>query len=264
MLQDILQAREILFMLIRREFRARYAGSNFGALWNLIHPIVLVVIYVAIFSKVMGGKMGVNGDGNRLDYLIHLTSGMIPWLLFSEIVNRSCSVLVENSNLLKKMALPEEVLFISVFSTSFLVYSISMIALIGFLIMLGQPPSWQVLLVFPIMIALGLSALGLGMVLAVLNLLIRDVGQIVAITLQLAFWSLPIVYPPSILSAKLQMIVALNPIRGFFSLIQLIFGSPQANFNPDTYWMMVLLPFAAMVMGMAFLRAQRSEILDAL
>ena len=262
MLQDILQAREILFMLIRREFRARYAGSNFGALWNLIHPIVLVMIYVAVFSKVMGSKMG--EGGTKLDYLIHLTSGMIPWLLFSEIVNRSTSVLVENSNLLKKMALAEEILFLSVFSTSFLVYSVSMIALIVFLILLGQPPSPLVLFAFPIMIALGLTALGIGMVLSVMNLLIRDVGQIVAIALQLAFWSLPIVYVPSILSGNLQTIVALNPIRGFFSLIQLIFGSPQAQFNPDTYWMMVLLPFAAMVMGMAFLRAQRSEILDAL
>lgn len=262
MLQDILGAREILFMLIRREFRARYAGSNFGALWNLIHPIVLVVIYVAIFSQVMGSKMG--EGGTRLDYMVHLTSGMIPWLLFSEIVNRSCSVLVENSNLLRKMALPEEVLFLSVFATSFLVYSISMVALIVFLVLLGQPPSPMVLMVFPIMIALGLSALGLGMVLSVLNLLVRDVGQIVAISLQLAFWSLPIVYPPSILSEKLQTLVALNPIRGFFSLIQYIFGSPQALFNPDTYWIMVLLPFAAMVMGMAFLRSHRSEILDAL
>ena len=262
MLQDILKAREILWLLVKRELRARYAGSNFGAFWNLIHPIVLVLIYVAIFSKVMAAKIGV--DGSRFDYMIHLTAGIIPWLMFAEIITRCSSVLLENANLLKKMALPEEVLFLSIFLTSFFVYGISMSALIILLLLVGAPITPVVVFSFPILSALGLSALGAGMILSVMNLLVRDVGQIVQIALQLGFWSLPIVYFPSILGEKMQAIIALNPLRGFLALNQYLFGSPDAQFNPDTYWMLVLLPFAAMVMGMRFLRAHRAEILDEL
>ena len=262
MLQDILQARPLLWMLVRRELQARYAGSNIGAIWNLLHPIVLVAIYIAVFSRMMGQKVGV--EPGRPDYLVHLTSGIIPWLMFSEILTRSCSVLIENANLLKKMAIPEEVLFLGVFITSFLVYGIAMVALIALLLVMGVPLSPMVLFAFPVMLALGLAAMGAGMLLSVMNLLVRDVGQLVQIALQLGFWSLPIVYFPSILGARMQELIALNPFRGFFALIQLLFGSPEAAFLEDSYWMMVLLPFAAMVMGISFLRRQRPEILDAL
>jgi homopolymeric O-antigen transport system permease protein len=263
MLQDILQARPLLWMLVKRELRSRYAGSNFGALWNLIHPVVLIAIYVMVFSAIMNAKMG-SGVG-RLSYAIHLCSAIIPWFLFSEIIGRCSTVLIENSDLLKKMAVPEEVMFLSVFITSLVVHGVSMLALIGFLLVMGAPLSWVVIFAFPVMVVLGISALGMGMILSVMTLLVRDVGQFVQIFLQLLFWSMPIVYLPSIIPpGKIQFVMGLNPLRGFFTLTQLLFGAHEADFNHDMYWVMVILPFAVLVMGMAFLRANRSEILDAL
>lgn len=263
MLQDILHARQLLWLLVKQEFRSRYAGSNFGALWNVIHPIVLISIYVMIFSHLMGSRMGSNGG--RFVYTIHLCSGIVPWFLFSEIISRCSSVLVENRSLLKKMAMPEEVLFLSVFITSFIVYGVSMGALIALLAILGANVGIPVLFSFAVMFALGVTALGAGMILSVMTLLIRDVGQVVQIALQLLFWSLPIVYIPSIIaSERINRLLALNPLRGFFTLIQWLFGSPEAAFQPDAYWMIVLLPFSMVIMGISFLRRNRSEILDAL
>lgn len=263
MLQDILQARGLIWMLVKRELRSRYAGSNFGALWNIIHPVVFIGIYVVVFSSVMGSRM--SGGGGQHAYLVHLTSGIIPWYLFNEIVSRCSAVLVENGSLLKKMAIPEEVLFLSVFITSLLVYSGAMVALIVFLLLLGIDLTWVVVLSFPVMIALGVTALGAGMVLSVMTLLVRDVGQFVQIALQLLFWSLPLVWvPSSITSEKIQFLMGLNPLRGFFTLNQLLFGSSEAAFNPDAYWIILLLPFALFVAGISFLRSHRSEILDAI
>ncbi|MCC6547627.1 ABC transporter permease [Candidatus Sumerlaeota bacterium] len=263
MLQEILRARPLLWLLVKQEFRSRYAGSNFGALWNIIHPIVLIGIYVLIFSHLMGSRMG--DQGGRMAYVVHMCSAIVPWFLFSEIISRCSTVLLENSALLKKMALPEEVLYLSVFITSFTVHGISMSALIALLALAGAPIHWFVLFAYPVMFALGITALGLGMVLSVMTLLVRDVGQVVQIVLQLLFWSLPIVYIPSIIaSRKVGNLLLLNPIRGFFTLIQWLFGSPEASFQPDAYWMIVLLPFAMMLIGLNFLRKNRSEILDAL
>jgi lipopolysaccharide transport system permease protein len=263
LLQEILRARPLLWLLVKQEFRSRYAGSNFGALWNIIHPIVLISIYVLIFSRLMGSRMG-SGGGN-MAYVVHLCSGIVPWFLFSEIISRCSSVLLENSALLKKMALPEEVLFLSVFITSFTVHGISMAALIGLLALAGAPIHWFVIFAFPVMFALGITALGIGMMLSVMTLLVRDVGQVVQIALQLLFWSLPIVYIPSILgSRRIGELMALNPVRGFFTLIQWLFGSPEASFQPDAYWLIVFFPFAMVIIGINFLRQNRSEILDAL
>lgn len=262
MLQRILQAESILMLLVKRELRARYAGSNLGALWNLVHPVVLIAIYVLIFSQLMADRMGTGAS--RFAYTIHLCAGMIPWFLFSEVVSRSSSVLIENGGLLKKMALPEEVLFLSVFITSMIVHGTSMLALMAILTAMGAPVSPFALFAFPVMVALGLAAVGIGMVLSVMTLLVRDVGQLITIALQIGFWSLPIVYVPSILPARIQEWIGLHPFRGFFALIQLLLGSPEARFNPDTYWMIVLLPFAAVLIGLSFLRSNRAEILDAL
>jgi lipopolysaccharide transport system permease protein len=247
-------------MLVKREFSARYAGSTLGAFWNLVHPIVLIAIYVLVFSKIMASRMGT--DASRLTYAVHLTSGIVPWFFFSEIISRSTTVLVENAGLLKKMAMPEEVLFLGIFITSAVVHGISMAALIILLAAAGVPLGPGVLLSFPAMLLLGVAGLGIGMLLAVMTLLVRDVGQFVQIALQLLFWSLPIVYFPDILPGTVREAIALNPFKGFFSLIQSLFGSPVAGFNPDAYWMMILLPFAAILIGTTFLRNHRSEILD--
>jgi len=265
MLQDLLKARGLLLLLVKRELRSRYAASNFGAFWNLVHPIVMVVIYFAIFGELMASRGGGGGsETDRYDYLIHLTAGMVPWLMFSEIISRCCTVLLENANILKKMALPEEVLFLSVFVTSFSVYSISLVALVAILWMAGAPVTFAMVFAFPVMVALGLSALGLGMILSVMNLMVRDVAQFVDIGLKLGFWSLPIVYLPTVLPRHVAEIIALNPIYGFHARIQSLFGSPWVEYNPDSYWLMVLLPFAMLLFGVNFLRSQRSEILDAL
>ncbi len=263
MLQDVLHARPLLWMLVKRELRTRYAGSNFGALWNLIHPVVQIGIYLVIFTSIMGPRIG-SGSGG-VNYAIHLCAGIVPWFLFSEIISRCSNVLVENANLLKKMPLAEEVLYLSVFFTSFIVHSGSMLALIAVLLLLGADIGPLVLFAFPVMMLLGLVGLGVGMVLSVMTLLVRDIGQFVQIGLLLLFWSVPIVYVPAIItSAKIDFLMRLNPIRGYFTLTQLLFNPLETSFQSDAYWSMLLLPFVAVAAGLAFVRSNRSEILDAL
>jgi lipopolysaccharide transport system permease protein len=175
-------------------------------------------------------------------------------------------VLIENSNLLKKMAVPEEVLFLSVFITSMIVHGISLGTLVVLLLLAGADLGLTVVFAVPVMVALGIAALGAGMILSVMTLLVRDIGQVVQIALQLLFWSLPIVYVPSIIPAggRIEFVMGLNPLRGFFLLMQLLFGSPYISFNPDAYWIIILLPFALMLLGINVVRSSRSEILDAL
>lgn len=265
MLQDVIQARPLLWMLVKRELKTRYAGSNLGAFWNVINPVIVIAIYVVVFSRLMGGRVGAGGDESaRFSYAIHLCAGIIPWFLFSEIISRCANVLTENANLLKKMPLAEEVLYLSVFFTSLIVHGFSMVALIVLLWLMGASLSPMVLFAFPIMVVLGLAALGIGMVLSVMTLLVRDVGQFVNNGLLLMFWSLPIVYPSTILGDRIDAIMRLNPFRGYFTLTQLLFDPSGTGFHSDAYYTMALLPFFALAVGIVFVRTNKSEILDAL
>ncbi len=267
MLQSVLRARALLWLLVKREFRARYAGSTLGVLWNVVHPIVLVGMYMLVFSHLMGERLGAAG---RPGYVIHLCAGIVPWFFFSEVVTRCTTALVDNAGALKKLVLPEEILYAGVLLNSLLTHFASLAVLALFLTIAGvhgESPLFflaSFLLAAPVMVALGVLGVGIGMFLSVLHLLLRDIGQMLAIGLQIAFWSLPIVYLPSILPPRLRELVEYNPLLPYVSLIQGYFGSPDAVFNNDGYYVVLIYPFLGMLVGISFLRKNRMEILDRL
>ncbi|MDX2174921.1 MAG: ABC transporter permease [Candidatus Sumerlaeia bacterium] len=262
-----LRSRGILRLLVVRELRGRYAGSGAGMFWNIIHPIILVGMYILVFSRIMGAKLGDGGGGL---YVVHLVSGILPWIFFSEIVTRSTGTLVENASYLKKTVIPEEVLFLGVALTSFLTHFTGLVFLTAVLAVLRYPevPPTEFLLALalslPVLLALGALAVGVGMILSVLHLLLRDIGQIVQIALNLLFWAVPIVYLPSIVPERLQHLLQFNPVLPYFSVIQKLYGSPDVLFNPDAFYPMLVYPFLFFLGGLHFIRKNRSEILDRL
>ena len=261
---EILRSRSILWLLVRRELRARYAGSALGSIWNILHPLFLIGIYVLVFSSVMQKAAGAARGG----YVVHLCAGLIPWMAFSEIVQRSTGILAENSNFLKKLAMPHEILHFSALLHSLFIHTISLLGLMLFLRIFGVPLGREVWLAFPLLWAIGLTAVGLGMILSVLHLLLRDIGQLTAILLQVWFWLTPIVYVPAILPGGadgwVYRMLQHNPILGYISGCQAVFGSAQAMFHDDSIPLMLLLPFASIVAGREFLKRRRNELLDLL
>ncbi|MGF1571989.1 MAG: ABC transporter permease [Sumerlaeia bacterium] len=261
-LQEFLRAKSILWLLVRREFRSRYAGSNLGVFWNIIHPIVLVGIYVLIFSTIMAGQ---TGGGSTLDYAVHLTSGIIPWLVFSEILSRCTTSLVDNASFLQKIALPVEVLHLSVFLNTLIIHTFSFVALAGFLLVVGYDLPIRFLWVFPLTLLLALVALGLGLLLSVLHLVLRDVGQLVGIGLQFMFWLTPIIYPFSLMPEFVQTILRYNPLLPYISLSQYCFGAQNAATEfLISAQLIFILPFLTISAGILFLRKHRTDLLDLL
>ncbi len=266
-METLIRSRSFLWLLVRRELRVRYAGSVLGSLWNVIHPLFLIGIYVLVFSSVMR-KVG--GGMSRGAYVTHLCAGLLPWLVFSETLARCTGILAENANFIRKLPFPLEVLHFSVLVNSLIVQSISAVALIVLLMAFGYPLGPSVLNIFPLMVGAGLAAMGLGMFFSVLNLFLRDVGQLISLALQVLFWLLPIVYVPAALPGFVSalepgwvwQILAHNPILGFVTAAQTSFGSPQALFSVEMIYLMVFFPAVSLWAGHAFLYSRRAELLD--
>ncbi len=89
---------------VKREFQSRYRGSLFGALWTVLNPLSMIVVYTVIFSQVMRARLPGVDDG--LAYSVYLCAGLLTWGLFAEITSRSQSMFIENANLLKKISFP--------------------------------------------------------------------------------------------------------------------------------------------------------------
>ncbi|MGB3751485.1 MAG: ABC transporter permease [Arcobacteraceae bacterium] len=194
------------------EFRSRFVRSKFGGLWMILHPLALVLIYAFILSQIMSAKLP--GVASQYAYPIYILSGMVGWTLFSEIFSRSLTIFIDNGNLLKKISFPKLTLpLITIGSAliNFLLLFLMMFIVFGFL---GHLPYhalyWIPLLVF---VTVSLAA-GLGLFLGIINVFMRDVGQVMAIVLQFWFWLTPIVYMTSIIPEKYHTLLMLNPMSG--------------------------------------------------
>jgi lipopolysaccharide transport system permease protein len=197
---------------IKTEFRSRFARSKLGGLWMVLHPLAQVLVYALILSQIMKAKLP--GVESQYAYPIYILSGMVGWTLFSEIVNRLLNVFIENANLLKKMVFPKLALPLITIGSSFINFAILFVMMYVVFGFLGHLPYhaiyWMPLLVV-ITIALGV---GIGLFFGVLNVFIRDVGQVMNIVLQFWFWLTPIVYMSSIIPQKYHTLLMLNPMTG--------------------------------------------------
>src|SRR5215475_6035191 len=104
MLGGLWRYRSFILGMARREFQARYLGSVLGSLWAILNPLTMVFIYTVIFGHVMRNR--VPGVDDALGYGIFLCAGLFTWAMFTEVVQRSVAVFVEQGNLLKKMSFP--------------------------------------------------------------------------------------------------------------------------------------------------------------
>ncbi|MEE7497851.1 ABC transporter permease [Vibrio cholerae] len=259
MLRVLFNYRGFILGNVKREFQIKYQNSLFGAAWNVINPLAMIIVYTVIFSQIMRAKLP--GVDNSFAYSIYLCSGILTWGLFSEIVGRAQNVFLENANLLKKINFPRICLPVTVLCNALLNFAIIFGLFLAFLIATGLFPGMAFLALFPVLLVLILFAIGLGITLGVLNVFFRDVGQLFGIILQFWFWFTPIVYPLSILPPQLQSLLVLNPMAGVIHSFQtiLVYGEwPQWNSLLPAF----VIGLVLVVFGMRLFRDYAGEIVD--
>jgi lipopolysaccharide transport system permease protein len=206
---------------VQREFQARYRNSLFGALWPVLNPLSMIIVYTVVFSHIMRARLPGVDDG--MAYSVYLCAGLLAWGLFTEITLRSQNMFLENANLLKKISFPRICLPVIVLINAGINFAIIMGLFLGFLLITGRWPGMAMLALLPLMALQMMFCAGLGMVLGVLNVFFRDVGQLFGICLQFWFWLTPIVYPMSILPDWVQRLLQLNPLTNLIASYQNLF-----------------------------------------
>lgn len=246
---------------VKREFQTRYRNSLLGATWTILNPLSMIVVYTVIFSQLMRARLP--GVDNSLAYGIYLCAGILAWGFFAEVIGRSQSVFLEHANLIKKLAFPRICLPLIVVLNAGVNFAIILALFFGFLLVTNNFPGWALLGIVPVLLVQTAFSIGLGIILGVLNVFFRDVGQFVGIFLQFWFWFTPIVYPLSILPEGIQPLIDLNPMAPLIAAYQGIFVYGQW---PDwnTLWPTALLAAALCLLGMRLFRKRSGEMVDEL
>ncbi len=187
-LRNLVERRSLLFQLVRRDFEQRFVGSAVGWIWGLIHPLVLLLSWVFVFQICLGMK----APAGEQKYPLYIFAGMLPWLLFSETVQRSAPSLLDQANLITKTVFPAEIVPVSVFLSTLVSHLLAvalMVTAAG--VWINQISIFLVLL--PLyMLTTGLFAVGVGWIVASLHVFLRDTAQILSVILTFWFWATPI------------------------------------------------------------------------
>jgi len=246
---------------VKREFQSKYRNSLLGATWTVLNPLAMIIVYTLIFSQLMRAKLpGVDGS---FAYSIYLCAGVLTWGLFAEIVGRGQNVFLEHANLLKKLSFPRLCLPVTVVATALLNFAIIFGLFTAFLIMSGNFPGLPYIALIPVVAIQVAFAIGLGIVLGVLNVFFRDVGQFFGVVLQFWFWLTPIVYPITILPENVRHLMAYNPMAGLMAAYQtiLVLGEwPEWS----SLWPVTLLALLLCFWGMRLFRKHSGELVDEL
>jgi lipopolysaccharide transport system permease protein len=261
MLRDVWSFRDFMWGAVKREFQTRWTGTQLGPFWVVAQPLATILIFTLIFSRIIHPTLP--GHSSRFAYSIYLCSGVLTWNLFAEMLGRSVGIFVENANLLKKIRFPKLCLPIIVLTSSILNFAVILSLFLLFLVLVSAFPGSVVLAALPVLLIQAGFAIGLGILLATVNVFYRDVQQIVQIVLQFWFWLTPIVYAANQLPGTARDLMSWNPMWRLIQAYQDIFlGNRLPEWSALGYPALLALFFLGLGM-FAFHRLQ-GEIVDEL
>lgn len=251
-LRRVWEAREILFFLAWRDFKARYKQTMFGAAWAVVQPVAMMLVFAFLFGRMARTK----SDG--IPYPVFAYSGLVLWQLFASAFVECCNSVVANERLLTKVAFPRQVIPLSSVATSIADAAVASLVLILLLAWyrIGPRPFW---LLWPALIVLTtVAALSVGTWLAALNVRFRDVRYAIPFLIQPLLFLTPVAYPSSLVPDRWRLLYALNPMAGIIEMARWsLFGTatrPGAMLAISAAAMLTLLVGGIRYFG----RAERS------
>ena len=231
-LTDIWRYRELLVGLVRKELKVKYKNSVLGFMWSMLNPALYLVVYYVVFQLVL--KAGVP------NFAIFLLSGLLVWNLFATGLPGATGSIVGNAAIVKKVSFPREILAMAAVGAALVHFFLQATVMVLTLAVFRYPPSPSYLLLVPVaLFALLLFTSALGILLAAVNVYLRDTQHLLELALLAWFWATPIVYPYRLAADKLEnldWVYRLNPMTPIVLTFQ------RAIYNETTPNGMAVLP----------------------
>jgi len=199
--------RALFANFLRRELTTRYLGSATGLLWALVHPLVLLAVYHFVFTSIFraasfGGK----------SFLLFVAVALWPWLAAQEGLQRATVSLANYAGLIRKVAFPHELAVYASIAATLTLQFAGYLAVLVVLAAFGEPVRFEGLLIaVPLWLILAIALTGIALLLAALQVFIRDVEHVLMPVLMILMYLTPILYPLTLVPADVRPWVAANP-----------------------------------------------------
>jgi ABC-type polysaccharide/polyol phosphate export permease len=247
--------RRVLWLLIVRDLKVRYAGSVLGYLWTVLDPLLMTAVYWFVFTQVFHR----NARGEQ-PYIVFLILGLLAWQWFSSTVSDTTRALVSDSQLVRSTNIPREIWVLKTVGAKGLEYCLSLPVVVLFMVLYSTPPSRYVAL-YPLGIVIEAVLLtGIGLLLSCLTVLVRDLQRIVRIALRVGFYTSPVVYGLLSLTPHQRLVFTFNPLTGIIECFRaLAFPSQFAGWGYVAA--AAALSLALLVAGLAVFHRSQAAVL---
>jgi lipopolysaccharide transport system permease protein len=190
-------------------FKMRYYGSILGYVWSLLKPLALFGVLFFVYSFVF--------RQTAPHYKLFLLLGIMLWDFFTQATTAGMGGFIGNYQMIRKMYLPRIILVLSTISASFigLFFNLAVFAIFAFFD--GVALHARMLWFFPLLVAFYLLVAGIGLILSIIVVKVRDILSVWEVALQLGFWLTPIIYPMSMVPENLRFYMFLNPVAGIMT-----------------------------------------------
>lgn len=224
--------RELTVNLILRDLRSRYKRSTLGWGWSLLNPLATIAIYWIVFGQLLKVVPPTGDPSGLQSFVMFMVCGLLPFRFLSDGLSMGTDSLLSNANLIKKVYFPRELLVASTIGALVVSFVIELGVLSALLLLAGNMILPWIPVALLLVVLSTCFVLGLGFILAPMNVYLRDVKHLVAIALQVLFYSAPIVYPASLvprhsdvlgMNLPLRQIYDLNPLVTMVSLYRDVF-----------------------------------------
>ncbi len=208
-LPDLAYTWRLFKALTWTNFKMRYYGSILGYIWTLLKPLalfgVLYFVYTFVFKQ------------DTPHYRPFLLLGIILWDFFTQSTTAGMMGFIGNYQMIRKVYLPRIILVASAVSASFIGLFFNLIIFALFALIDGVPLHWKMLWFLPLLLAFYLLVMGIGLILSIVVVKVRDMISLWEVAMQLGFWLTPIIYPMSMVPEKLRFFMFLNPVAGILT-----------------------------------------------
>jgi lipopolysaccharide transport system permease protein len=252
--------KDLLYMLVKRDFVTFYKQTILGPLWFIFQPIIMTFTYVIIFGNIAG--ISTDGVPQFLFYL----SGITFWSYFSESLNKVSTVFKDNAGMFGKVYFPRLIMPMSIVVSGLIKlgiqFGIFLVVLAYYILFKGSihPNIW--VLAIPLLIfLLALQSLGLGMIISSLTTKYKDLVFLVTFGIQLFMFLTPVIYPSSILTSNYKIIFELNPLTGIFECFRYGFLGAGA-FQPFMLFYSSITAFGIFLIGTLIYNKVEKDFMD--
>ncbi|MBU1565769.1 MAG: ABC transporter permease [Proteobacteria bacterium] len=233
---SICRNRGLIWQLIHREVVGRYRGSVLGLTWSFFQPLLMLVVYTFVFSVVLKTTWRGRGGDETVSFAVILFSGLIVHGLFAECVNRAPTLILHNSNLVKRVVFPLEILPVVAMGVTIFNFIVSLLILFGAMLLSGVGFHGTVFYLPLVLLPLVLMTLGVTWFMAAVGVYLRDLGHVVVVATTILLFLSSVFFPISAVPEQFQIIIYFSPLTFIIDQVRtvLIWGG-----SPSWFWLMV-------------------------